>query len=417
MEDKSMYLSNEEERILGGDYGPALQKAMEILVAIGDINDAKRLIPISSAHMAGNYGVLRDEGVEWLEEFSKEARVKVFTTVNPQGFDFDLWREMGVPETFREIQLRIDMALRKIGVKLFYTCQQFLVGNLPRKGEHIAWAASESEIFANSVLGAMTNREGDHSALAAAVIGKTPEYGMHLPENRVGNILVDLSELDFKEITQTDYAAIGYHVGKIVGDKIPVFIGLPKDISIQNLQALAYPLPVSGAVPMFHLVGITPEAPTLEAAFGGGKPEDKIVVSKSDIKNVYEECRRASENRVDLVIFGCPHCTLQEIEEIALMLEGKKVCNGVKLWVCTSKATKSIAERMGYGDIIREAGGMLVADTCPSGGPYAYLKDQGVEVVVTNSIKAAYYAYGLFDMGTIFASTRDCIKSAIRGEV
>ncbi|MEM2703724.1 MAG: aconitase X catalytic domain-containing protein [Candidatus Bathyarchaeia archaeon] len=410
-----MYLTSEEERMLKGDYGLVLQKAMEILTAIGDLNGAKRMIPISSAHMAGNYGVLRDEGVEWLEEFAESAKVKVFTTVNPQGFDFDLWREMGVPETFREIQLRIDGALKKLGVKLFYTCQQFLVGNLPRKGEHIAWAASESEIFANSVLGAMTNREGDHSALAAAVIGKTPEYGMHLPENRIGNILVDLSELDLDKLTQTDYAAIGYYVGKIAGDKIPVFIGLPQNISLQSLQALAYPLPVSGAVPMFHLVGITPEAPTIEAAFGGDKPEDKITVTASDIKEVYEESRRTDKEKVDLVIFGCPHCTLQEIEEIAAMLTGRKIFNGVKLWVCTSKATKAIAERMGYGDAIRSAGGMLIADTCPSGGPYAYLKEEGVEVVITNSIKAAYYAYGLFGMGTIFASTKDCVEAAVKG--
>ena len=411
-----MYLTNEEEKMLKGDYGPGVQKAMEILVAIGDLYNAEKMIPISSAHMAGNYGVLRDEGVEWLEEFAETgASVKVFTTVNPQSFDFDLYKEMDVPENFRKIQLRIDGALRKLGVKPFYTCQQFLVGNLPRKGDHIAWAASETEIFANSVLGAMTNREGDHSALAAAVTGRTPEYGMHLPENRIGNILVDVSELNFRKLTQTDYAAMGYHVGKIVGDKIPVFVGLPKDISLPNLQALAYPLPVSGAVPMFHLVGITPEAPTLEAAFGGGKPEDKIKVTASDIRKVYEESCRTDERKVDLVIFGCPHCTLQEIEEIAMMLTGRKVCNGVKLWVCTSKATKAVAERMGYGDTIRRAGGMLVADTCPSGGPYAYLKEKGIHVVVTNSLKAAYYAYGLFGMGTIFASTKDCVESAING--
>ncbi|MEM2522891.1 MAG: aconitase X catalytic domain-containing protein [Candidatus Bathyarchaeia archaeon] len=412
---KLLYLTNEEEKMLRGDYGPGVQKAMEILTAIGDLNDAKRMISISSAHMAGNYGVLREEGVEWLEWFAESAKVKVFTSVNPQGFDFDLWREMDVPETFRRIQLRIDNALKRLGVKLFYTCQQFLVGNLPKKGEHIAWAASETEIFANSVLGAMTNREGDHSALAAAVVGKTPEYGMHLPENRVGNILVDVGELDFCKLTQTDYAAIGYYVGKVVGDKIPVFVGLPKDISLQNLQALAYPLPVSGAVPMFHLVGITPEAPTIEAAFGGDKPEDKITVATSDIKRVYEESRRTTKEKVDLVIFGCPHCTLQEIEEIAAMLSGRKVFDGVKLWVCTSKSTKVIAERMGYGDVIRSAGGMLIADTCPSGGPYAYLKEKGVEVVVTNSLKAAYYAYGLFGMGTIFASTKDCVEAAIKG--
>ena len=389
---------------------------MEILVAIGDIYGAERMIPISSANIAANYGVLRKEGIEWLEEFAKTgAKTRVFTTGNPQSFDFDLWKEMGVPEKFREIQFRISKVLKRLGIKLFYTCHPYLVGNLVRKGQHIAWAASETEIFANSVLGAMTNREGDHSALAAAVVGRTPEWGLHLPENRVGNVLVDVSELDLKEFTSTDYAAMAYYVGSIVGDKIPVFINLPENLSLENLKSIAYPLAVSGAVPMFHAVGITPEAPTIEAAFGGDKPEDKIKITMQDIKNVYEKSRWTDEEKVDLVIFGCPHCTLQEIEEIAMLLEGRKVHDGVKLWVCTSKAMKEYAKRMGYADVIRSAGGLVVADTCIAGGPYAYLKEQGVNVVVTNSLKAAYYAYGLFGMNTIFASTKDCIEAAVKG--
>ncbi len=412
-----MYLTGEEERMLEGGYGSGLEKAMEILVALGEIYHADKLIPVSSAHMAGNFGVLGNEGVEWLEEFAETGvKAKVFTTVNPQCFDFEFWREMGVPEFFREMQLRIDRALRKLGFKLFYTCQQFLVGNLARKGEHLAWAESVSEVFANSVFGAMTNREGDHSAIAAAVVGKTPAYGMHLPENRVGRVLVDVGQLNLENFTSTDYASMAYHTGRIVGDKIPVFVNLPKGISLQNLNSIAYALPVSGAVPMFHAVGVTPEAQTLEEAFGGDKPDEKITITPSDVEKVYEELGRTDEEKVDYVIFGCPHCTLQEIEEIALLLEGKKVHPNVKLWVFTSKATKSYADRMGYSSMIGRAGGLVLADTCPSGGMYTYLKEQGAQVIVTNSVKQVYYSHGLFNMGSIFTSTEKCINAAVTGK-
>ncbi|MEM3551116.1 MAG: aconitase X catalytic domain-containing protein [Candidatus Bathyarchaeia archaeon] len=411
-----MYLTGEEERMLEGEFGSGVEKAMEILVALGDLYDAERLIPVSSAHMAGNFGVLGVEGVEWLEEFAESGvKAKVFATVNPQCFDFEFWREMVVPEIFRKMQLRIDEALRKLGFKLFYTCQHFLVGNLARKGEHLAWAESVSEVFANSVFGAMTNREGDHSAIAAAVVGKTPEYGMHLPENRVGNVLVDVSQLKLENYTSTDYAAMAYHTGRVVGDEIPVFANLPKSISLQNLLSIAYALPVSGAVPMFHAVGITPEAQTLKEAFGGDKPDEKITITPSEVENVYEELRMTDEEKVDYVIFGCPHCTLQEIEEIAILLEGKKVHPKVKLWVFTSKATKSYADRMGYSHMIGKAGGLVLADTCPSGGMYTYLKEQGAHVVVTNSVKQVYYSHGLFNMGSILASTENCINAAVKG--
>ena len=402
--------------MLKGEYGAAMQRAMEILVAIGDANDAERMIPVTSAHLAGNYGVMRDEGIEWLEHFADlGSKVKIFTTAGPQSFDLELWQEMGVPKEFREKDVRIDKALRKLGVVPSYTCLMYIAGNLPRKGEHMAWASSETEIFANSILGAMTNRECDHSALAAAITGRAPEWGLHLPENRFGRIVVDVSGIDFKNFTQTDYSALAYYVGKIVGDEIPIFINLPKNIPFPQLFSIGYPLSVSGAVPMFHAVGITPEAPTLEAALGGDKPKGRTSVTASDVRAVYEEFSSASGKNIDLVMFGCPHLTLQDIKEIVRLLDGRRVHDGVKFWIFTSKTTKILAERMGYVRAIRNAGGLIAADTCGSGGPYMYLRDQGVHVVLTNSVKAAYYVRGLFKMDTIFAHARDCVEAAVRG--
>ncbi len=416
--DGLLYLSKEEEKMLEGEYGYALQKAMEILVAVGDIFKAEELISIKSVHMAGNYPVMMDEGMEWLKALIEGgAKVRVFTTKNPEMFDFDLIEEMNVPKKYQEKQATMNKLLRTLGIQLFHTCHQYLVGDLPRMGDHIAWAASETQVFANSVLGARSNREGDHAVLSAAIVGKTPKWGLHIKENRTGQILVKTQELDFKKFTMTDYAALGAAVGRIVGEKIPVFAGLPKQISLEDISAVAYALPTFGAVPMFHAIGITPEAQTFEAAFMGNKPEDKITITHQDLEKVYEQFSATSRETVDLVIFGCPHCTIRELKEIASLLKGRRVNDETKTWICTSKSMKVYAERMGYVDVIQEAGGLVIADTCAASGPYPYLKEQGVKTIVTNSFKAAYYVRGLFGLETYVVPTEECINCAIEGEI
>jgi predicted aconitase len=228
------------------------------------------MIPVTSVHIAGNYPVLMDEGIEWLEDLAQGGtKVSVYTTKNPEMFDFDDWEELKVPEMYQERQRRIDAVLRSLGVTLTYSCHHYLLGNVPRFGDHIAWASSGSQVYANSVIGARSNRDGDHVALAAAITGVIPEWGMHLTENRRGQVVVETERLNLEGFTTADYQAIGWRVGKIVGDKIPVFVNLPADSAIQNIKGILYTLTVTGAVGLVHLVGITPEAPTLEAAFGG----------------------------------------------------------------------------------------------------------------------------------------------------
>ena len=412
-----MELSPREEGLLSGKQGPGAKRAMEILVAYGEACEAERMIPVVSTHMGGNYSVLMDEGVEWLEELAKGGtRVSVLTTKNPEQFDFEDADELKVPMFYREAQKRIDNALRSLGVTLTYSCHHYLVGNLPRFGEHIAWASSGSQVYANSVIGARSNRDGDHVVLAAAITGVIPEWGLHLTENRRAQVLVDAGGLDFNALTTADYQALGWHLGKIIADRIPVFANLPPDLAIQNVKGLLYTLTVTGSVGLVHLVGITPEAKTLEAAFGGDvQPISTISVEPEDIEKAYAEISTTQEDKVDLVIFGCPQCTIQEVQEIAELLEGKKVHPETELWICTSRWVKTLSKRMGLLDVIRNSGGRIVADTGAACGPYTYLPELGIRVVAINSARGNYYAHNVTGMDTWFGSTQDLVQTAISG--
>ncbi len=412
-----MNLQKVEEEILSGKYGDGKKRCMEILLAVGECYGANRLVPITSVHIAGNYPVMMDEGVEWLEELaSRGLRVSVFTTKNPEMFDFDAVNELGVPERFREKQARIDTALRSLGVTLFYSCHHFLVGNVPRFGDHIAWASSGSQVYANSILGARTNRDGDHVAICASILGVIPEWGMHLTENRAGQVIVDVSTIDLARLNHADWQALGWQLGKKVGSRTPVFTGLPQDLDIVSIKALLYTVTVTGAVSLIHLVGITPEAPTVEAAFMGSPAgREVITATEEEIRAAYREISSATDEKVDLVIFGCPQCSIQEIEKAARLLEGKKIHPETQLWVCTSNWCKTLSERMGLLETIEAAGGRIVADIGAADGPYLYLREQGVRTTAINSARGSYYSHNLFGMDTWFGTMEDCIRSAITG--
>lgn len=417
-----MLLTKREKEMLEGKHGRGPQKSMEILVTVGECYNAEKMIPITSVHIAGNYTVMRDEGIQWLEDFAQDGtRVSVYTTKHPEMFDFEDYQELNVPEIYQQAQKRIDKAIRSLGIVPTYSCHHFLVGNVPRFGEHIAWSASAAAVYANSVIGARSNQDGDHVALAAAVTGVIPEWGMHLTENRRAQVLVETEGLNFQEFTTADYQAMAWHAGKVIGENIPVFTNLPNNIAIQNVRGMLYTFPITafaatGAVGVVHLVGITPEAPTLEAAFGGAvKPLDTLSITQRDVDRAYNEISSSSEDKVDLVIFGCPQCSIQEVQEIAGLLEGKKVHPTTELWICTSNWVKTLSKRMGIATVIRDAGGRIVADIGAADGPHLYLRERGIRVVATNSARGNYHMHGLFDLDTLFGSTQECVKTAVSG--
>lgn len=407
-----MYLTKEEELMLKGKSGSAIQEAMEILVAIGDIYGAERMIDISSAHLSSvAYTSSGDTGCRFLERLiERGASFKVITTLNPHSIEHDRWRELGFPQDFAEKQLRTTKAYDRLGALGTYTCTPYLVGNLPRFGEHIAWAESSALSFANSVLGARTNREGALSALAAGIVGKTPLYGYHLDENRGGKILVKV-EADLKGTS--DYSALGYTVGEKTENKIPVFANLPHDLKTFELKALCAALAVSGSVAMCHVVGVTPEAPTLEEAFKGGEAEETLTIDQAELERTYvERCTKAAGADVDWVVIGCPHCTYDELKEIARLLKGKKVREDVKLWVCTSTPIETVARRAGYVNDIENAGGTAMCSYCPA---VTVAKPFGFKTMASNSAKAAFYGFGVVGVDVLFGTLNDCINAAVTG--
>jgi hypothetical protein len=395
--------------MLKGECGPAIRRAMEILVTLGDIYDAARMVDIVSAHLSSvAYTSSGDVGRRFLEKLIEEsASFEVMTTLNPHSIEHDRWRELGFPEDFAEKQLLTTKAYDALGALPTYTCTPYLVGNLPRFGEHIAWSESSALSFANSVLGARSNREGAIGALAAALVGKTPLNGYHLNENRYGKVLVR-TETDLRGVS--DYSALGYRVGEKTEEKVPVFENLPHNLKTSELKALCAGLAVSGAVAMCHVVGVTPEALTLEKAFEGRNIEESITIDENELRHTYERRCNAAVTDVDWVVIGCPHCAYDELKEVASLLRGKKVRETVRLWVCTSTPIESVARRAGYVREIETAGGTVVCSCCPF-----VTKSLGFKTMATNSTKAAFYGSGVLGIGAWFGTMNDCVDAALTG--
>jgi hypothetical protein len=304
------------------------------------------------------------------------------------------WKNLGFPEDFAEKQLRIMDTFEKMGIMMTATCTPYLVGNLPRFGEHIAWSESSAVSFANSVIGARTNREGGPSALAAALCGVTPNYGLHLDEKRKPNFLVKVGA-EIKDAA--DFGALGYHVGKIVKDGIPYFNGI-KHADVDQLKALGAAMAASGAVALYHVEGITPEA----GLFGTDGLE-VIEVGEKEIHETYKSLNTGEDP--DIIILGCPHASLKEIATLACKLEGKRLRK--PLWICTSRVTKEAATRMGFTELIEKAGGKVVADTCTVVSP---IERMGYKTTAVNSGKAANYLPGFCKQQVVFKSLDDLLE-------
>jgi hypothetical protein len=391
-----MYLTKDEEKIMKGEKGEIPERMLRLLVSLGTIYGAEKMIPIESAQVSGvSFKSIGYPGLEFLEDLaSKGAKVKVLTFLNPAGMDLEDWKALGFSEEFGEPQLRIMEAFRQMGIVITSTCTPYLAGNLPKFGDHLAWAESSAISFANSVIGARTNREGGPSALAAAILGKTPQYGLHLTENRKAQLQIKVTS-QLKTIS--DFGALGYMVGKQANNKIPYFTGI-KSATVDQLKSLGAAMAASGAVALYHVEGITPEAETMKQS-----GLEKIEIGREEIREAYEKLNTGEEP--DLVIFGCPHASIDELAGLAQKLEGKHLKKPV--WVCTSRMNKEVANRMGYTKSIEQAGGKIVADTCMVVSP---IEDLGFKTTGVNSGKAACYLPSFCKQKVVFGSVDDLIK-------
>ncbi len=385
--------------MLNGEFGYAKQVAMEILVALGEIYNAEKMIPIKSAQISGvSYKNLGEAGIEWIEELSRDGRVEVHTTLNPAGMDMERWEEMGISRDFAEKQFRIIRAYTRMGIQPTFTCTPYLAGNKPTLGDHIAWSESSAVVYANSVLGARTNREGGPSALASALTGRTPYYGLHISENRVYAVKIDAPELD----DEYDFALLGYVSGRLSKGRIPLFTGVESANQIE-LKALGAALASTGGVAMFHIERLTPEymLPPIDNV-------EEIDLGKEDLKNAAEELNDGVEP--DLIFIGCPHASLEELIIVLERLKGRAVKK--KTWICVSRTIKDLSVRLGIFQKLEELGVKVICDTCPIVAP---IVDLGVRSIATNSAKCVWYSRNLNNLKIKIGRLTDLVEEATRG--
>lgn len=421
-----MQLTMEQEEILQGKRGEILQQAMTGLVQYGTAMGAEELIAISSAHtffmspkdVAHYFPPRRVQLSERnIAEFCEklcEIQVKVKTTVNPGPADFEKWRQMGATESIHHSLRGVAEISKRCGILTNWTCIPYLEDNIPVIGEHCSWSESSALIYANSMLGARTNRNGGEASFFSALLGVTPNYGLHLDENRKGTHLIDV-QCEIEKLS--DWGALGYFAGEAAGADIPVFINLRRPTA-EEAKQLGAAINVPGGAAMFHIVGVTPEAKTMEAAFGGNLPQGTYVFDPAAKKKAYEAANHESKGKMDLVFLGCPHATLYEVKEISRMLKGQHIAKDTKLWIMTAHSVRATAERIGYAEIIEETGAELLADGCLL-TYYVYFdsKRPNLERVATNSLKQALGVRRSFGSKVFFGETQRCIQAAIEGGV
>jgi len=388
-----MHLTKQEEKMLEGEYGWANQVSMKILVRLGELFGATRLIPIQSAHLSGvSYKHMGDASIDFLTALAEGGgKAKPRSTLNPSSFDPEYLTKRFHRERLEKQSQIIDLYSR-MGIKPTLTCTPYYL-HKPKPTQHLAWAESSAVIYANSILGAWTNREGSPSALAAALIGKTPNYGVHQAPRRQPNVLV---KVETRLQNEAEYGALGVHLGKMLKNKVPAFDGL-QNPSTDDLKQLGAGMASSGMTALFY-----PKAQGEKAKL------ETISIESPNVREAMSSLCTTTK-APDLVFIGCPHCSLKEIKNIANLLNGKKVRRGVELWVCTSRYVRERAKT--YEKIIERAGGRVLCDTCVL---VTWIKDLGVHTLLTNSAKTAFYAPTLNEVGVALAPFRKCVAVACR---
>lgn len=410
-----LQLTQQDERMLAGEEGPAAALAMSILTRMAAVRGAQRMLDIEGAHIDSTL-YMGEATLEFAERLAQmDAQVCVPTTLNVSGVDVQGWREWAVPAEWAKKARRQMVAYESMGAQPTWTCAPYQTAAKPSFGQQIAWGESNAIVFANSVLGARTERYPDLLDICAAITGRVPAVGLHLEHNRAGQILFRLEGIA-SELQSADsfYPVLGHLIGGICGESIPVIDGLAVEPREDQLKALGAAAASSGAVALFHLVGVTPEAPTVEAALQGRGPQRVEVIDKERMRQAWRELTTHSGAALDMVVLGSPHFSLQEFAQLAPLLKGESCHDEVRFLVTSSRAMAALAEQAGHLQALRDFGGQVTLDTCILTTPM--LPDE-IQILMTNSAKYAYYAPGLLDTQVVFGSLQDCVRSAVEGRV
>jgi predicted aconitase len=411
----ALRLEPQDERMLSGAEGDAARTAIRIVVAMAELTGAERLVDVASAHVDGclYHGQVSLDFAERL--VSGGARVRVPTTLNVGGVDLlhpGLYR--GDPGLARAARTLMDLYV-EMGCRPTWTCAPYQLDARPAFGEHVAWAESNAIVFANSVLGARTDRYGDFIDICAAITGRAPYAGLHVAEHRRGRVLFRLGGIpDRLLLEDVFYPVLGHLVGEATGTLVPVIDGLPDGVTEDRLKAVGAAAASSGSVGLFHAVGVTPEAATLDDALQGAEPERIIDVTPDLVARARDSLTTAADGRLRAVSVGTPHFSPAEFERLVGLLDGVSVADGVEFYVSTGRTVLAEAESRGWAEACDRAGMTIVADTCTYVTPI--LRADG-GVVMTNSGKWAYYAPGNLGVEVVFGSLEECVRSAAEGRV
>jgi predicted aconitase len=409
----ALKLSDLDRELAGGAHGGAAAFAMRLLMRLAEAVDARSFIAIEQAHVDGCLYLGR-ASLDFVERMTAlGGKVRVPTSLNVGSLD------LIHPELFRgsdEVRAngkRLMQAHVDLGCAPTFTCAPYQTVHRPRFGAQIAWGESNAIVFANSVIGARTNRYGDFIDLCCAMTGRAPKYGLHLTENRFARATVEIDSIPDGWDAERVCVTVGHTIGQRCGSLVPAIVGLPADADEDNLKALGAAAASSGAVALFHAVGLTPEAPDVETACGGLAPElvlclnaDNLRVSARSLSNVADGAPLAA------VTLGTPHFSLREFARLMPLLEGPRPV--VDVWINCSRATLEELSARGWEKRLAAAGVTLVVDTCIY---VTTLMRIGTGAVMTNSGKCAYYAPGNLGVEVAYGSLAECVASARAGKV
>jgi predicted aconitase len=410
----SMRLSDEEKRMLDGEYGPGTQRAMAFLKTLGEALEAEKMVRVTSTH------ILPNMPTEYLEQMTEGvAAMRTMVSLMP-CFEPHYWREKyGIVSTDKliggvgladEQEYATNLAiLNKLEVIPTFTCTPYTVGIVPRRNDTVIWSGTSGQNAANSLFGARAPRQSLATSVASSITGVAPYEGLMRPENRFAELQIDTTELDVGTFTYADFGALGYYIGKTAGTRNVVFDGLPSTMTIEQCKYLTSPLTVDGACTMCHMVGVTPEAPTLEAALGGKRPREVVRVTNKDLQGVRDMFNTVSPAEIQLAVFGCPHLTFTEMQELASLLEGKRLKAGAQLMIGVSHMTAGLAAEAGCVDTLEKAGA-IITNCCVTGqNPLVHIR--GVDAVATNSARGArfFQTQTAGRCRTYYGDMKDCL--------
>jgi predicted aconitase len=413
-----MRLSDFEEALRGGEMGPARQAAIEQQIQVGRTFDAEDFVEVSQVHLMADTESLGESGVAYLESVAalpeEQRRVRVPTVTDPRGIDLCAYRKLNQEERFAELERRTIAAFETMGILMTDTCINYQTILPPVRGEHLAFGDTGSTIYANSVCGARSNFEGGPAALAAALTGRVPRYGCHLDRGRRGTHLFDVAE---RPTSLSDWGALGALVGKRTGSywTVPVITGIDGSPTSDELKHFGAALASYGSVPLFHMPGVTPEATDVEGLFDGPAPSAQTITDR-DVDDFYKSFGR-HEDGVDVVVFAAPQLSMVEMQNVARLLDGRRVHGGTALLIATSPENKSACDRLGITETIESAGATLLRGVCFY---QMYARElgeaNGWQRLVSNSAKLVNIISG-YGYRPVLATTEACIDAAVNGRM